>query len=630
MSDVVNAQPGERLLLTGNEAVARGVWEAGAAVAAAYPGTPSTEILETLGRFPDLHAEWSVNEKVALEVAIGASMTGARGFAAMKQVGLNVASDPLMSQTLAGVIGGLVVAVADDIGISSSQNEQDSRYWGRFGHMPVLEPADAQEALAMVKVAFELSEQFETPVILRLTTRICHVKNPVTVGAREPHPATGFHFDPNRWVMTPATAKRRQAGFHARDRALRAASEAHALNFVDDGPDRRVGFVTSGPVYMHVQEAFPDAPVLKLGFGTPLPIEKIRAFAATVDTLVIAEEVEPLIEQETRAHGIACHGKDMLPLIGELTPDVLRPALASLFGTAAADPAAAAPPAGLAAPVFPRPPTMCPGCPHLGLSVCLSRLRKNLTIPGDIGCYALAYGPPWNAMDTAICMGSSLGIALGIDKARGDSDPNRRVLAVIGDSTFLHTGMPGLLNLVYNGGNVTVVIADNRAVGMTGGQDHPASGRDLRGDPAPEVDFARLVEALGVKRERIHVVNPYQLPVLFRTLREETKIPEVSVVITNQPCVLIDHFTPKRPYRVVAADCTGCGNCLDVGCPVISVTRRELTVKPNGSEKELLFVDIDSTLCTGCDLCAGTCGPDAIVHVEQTRPRMVAAPPASA
>ena len=628
MSDIVNAQPGERLLLTGNEAVARGVWEAGAAVAAAYPGTPSTEILENLGRFPDLHAEWSVNEKVALEVAIGASMTGARGFAAMKQVGLNVASDPLMSQTLAGVIGGLVIAVADDIGISSSQNEQDSRYWGRFGHMPVFEPSDAQEALAMVKVAFELSEQFETPVILRLTTRICHVKNPVTVGERESHPATGFHFDPNRWVMTPATAKRRLPGYHERDRKLRAASEAHPLNVVHDGPDKRVGFVTSGPAFMHVQEAFPDAPVLKLGLGTPLPIERIRDFAATVDTLVIAEEVEPLVETEARAAGIVCHGKDLLPAIGELTPNVIRPALAALFGdtvvTGDAPAASSADPTA----VFPRPPTMCPGCPHLGLSICLSRLRKNLTIPGDIGCYALAYGPPWNAMDTAICMGSSMGIAQGIDKARGDSDPNRRVVAVIGDSTFLHSGMAGLLNIVYNGGNVTVIIADNSAVGMTGGQDHPASGRDLRGDPAPEIDFAKLVAALGVKAERTHVVDPYELPVLFRTLREETKIPEVSVIITNQPCVLIDQFTPKRPYRVVAEDCNGCGNCLDVGCPVISVTRREMTVKPNGQEKELFFVDIDSTLCTGCDLCAGTCGPDAIIHVDKSLPRMVVAAPA--
>ncbi|HEY5791479.1 MAG TPA: thiamine pyrophosphate-dependent enzyme [Gammaproteobacteria bacterium] len=626
MSDLVTAQPGQRLLLTGNEAVARGVWEAGAAVAAAYPGTPSTEILEQLGRFPGLHAEWSVNEKVALEVAIGASLTGARGFAAMKQVGLNVAADPLMSQTLAGVIGGLVIAVADDIGISSSQNEQDSRYWGRFGHLPVFEPADAQEALAMVREAFALSEQFETPVLLRLTTRVCHVKNPVTVGARESHPASGFHFDANRWVMTPATAKRRLPGYHARDVALRAASEAHPLNAVHDGPDRRVGFVTSGPAYMHVREAFPDAPILKLGLGTPAPLEKIRAFAATVDTLVIAEEVEPLLETEARAAGIACRGKDLLPRMGELTPDVLLPALAPLLGGDAPAPAAARPAPAPNPGVFPRPPTMCPGCPHLGLSVCLSRLRKNLTIPGDIGCYALAYGPPWNALDTAICMGSSMGIALGVDKARGDSDPNRRIVAVIGDSTFLHTGMPGLLNIVYNGGNVTVVIADNRAVGMTGGQDHPASGRDLRGEPAPSVDFAKLVEALGVKPERIHLVDPYQLPVLFRTLREESKVPEPSVIITNQPCVLIDQFTPRRPYRVVADACTGCGNCLDVGCPVISVTRREMAVKPNGQEKELFFVAIDSSLCTGCDLCAGTCGPDAIVHVEQQLPRMVAAP----
>lgn len=626
VSSIVRAKPGERVLVSGNEAVARGVWEAGVAVGAAYPGTPSTEILEALARYPDIYTEWSVNEKVALEVAIGASLTGARGFAAMKQVGLNVASDPLMSQTLAGVIGGLVIAVADDIGISSSQNEQDSRYWGRFGHMPVLEPADSQEALEMVKEGFIISERFETPVILRLTTRVCHVKTVVTAGERTVRKATGFHTDPNRWVMTPATAKRRLPFYHERDRQLNAFVQDHRFNILEAGSDPRVGFVTSGPAYMHVKEAFPDAPVLKLGLGTPLPLQRVRALREQVERLVIVEEVEPLIETEAQAAGIDCVGKAILPRIGELTPDVLRPPVLRLLGETVPDaPAATSPPA----PMFPRPPTMCPGCPHLGVSICLSRLRKNLIIPGDIGCYALASGPPWNAMDTAVCMGSSMGIALGVDKGRGDVEAEKAIVAVIGDSTFLHTGMPGLLDIVYNRGNVTVVIADNRAVGMTGGQDHPGSGRDIHGAEAPQVNFAKLCEALGVRPERIHVVDPYELPTLFKTLRAEIKVPEPSVLITNQPCVLIDRFRPRVPYRVVDELCTGCGNCLDVGCPIITVSRRETVVKPSGRTAELAFVKIDSGLCTGCDLCAATCGPDAIVHVDLIDRPVMAQPRAS-
>jgi len=563
MNAIVQAQADSRLLMSGNEAVARGVWEAGAAVAAAYPGTPSTEILESLADYPDLHAQWSVNEKVALEVAIGASLTGARGFAAMKQVGLNVASDPLMSQTLAGVVGGLVIAVADDVGISSSQNEQDSRYWGRFGHMPVLEPADAQEALDMVKEAFAISERFETPVLLRLTTRICHVKAVVRVGEREVHAATGFHTDPNRWVMTPNTAKLRQPRFLARDEALREFSEQSPLNLLEDGSDTRVGFVTAGPAYMHVKEAFPDAAVLKLGLGTPVPMNRIRELAAMVERVVIVEETEPLVEIEARAAGIPVHGKDLLPRTGELLPQVLIPALAPLLGDAG-DAAQAGPAAArdfTPQPMFPRPPTMCPACPHSGLAVALSRLRKNLIVLGDIGCYALMSGPPWNAMDTAVCMGSSMGIALGVDKGRGDSDEKKRIVAVIGDSTFLHTGLQGLLDIFYNGGNVTVVIADNSAVGMTGGQDHPASGRDIQGKEAPQVDFAKLVAALGVPDDRIEVIDPYELPTLFKAVRGAIQTPGVSVLITNRPCVLIDRYDPQGPLRVIDENCTGCALC---------------------------------------------------------------------
>lgn len=608
------APSASRLLLSGNEAVARAVWESGCKVAAAYPGTPSTEMLEVISTYPEIYSEWSVNEKVSLEVAIGAAFAGSRAFCAMKHVGMNVASDALMTLTLTGVIGGLVIAIADDVGLSSSQNEQDSRFWGRFAHVPVFEPSDSQEAYEMTKLAFDFSEKHQVPVILRMTTRINHVKGLVTVGERVAHPNTGgFQKDPARWVMTPAGAGKRIPLVFERDQALRAAAEASPLNVVDGGRDRRVGFVASGPAWMHVKESFPDAPVLKLGFSCPVPVEKIRAFAKTVDKLVVVEEVEPLVETELKAAGIHCHGKDILPKQGELAPNVLKPAIAKLLGEPA--------PENLAqpAPVFPRPPTMCVACPHLGVYYTLSQI-KNITISGDIGCYTLGAGHPWNALDTTISMGASMGIALGLDKGRGEADKDKRILAVIGDSTFLHMGMQGLLDIVYNRGNVTVLLLDNRAVGMTGGQPDPGSGRDIHGEPAPRVDFAKLVEALGVKKERIHVVDPYQLPVLFKTIREEIKIPEVSVIITDQPCVLIDDYKKQKPYEVIDEKCTGCGNCVEVGCPAIHVTRREKVVKPSGKEVELQFVRIETSVCTGCGLCVQPCAPNAIVHADPTKP----------
>lgn len=614
MASVMPAPSQSRLFLSGNEAVARAVWEAGCKVAAAYPGTPSTEMLEVLSTYPDVYTEWSVNEKVSLEVAIGAAFGGSRAFCAMKHVGMNVASDALMTLTLTGVIGGLVIAIADDVGLSSSQNEQDSRFWGRFAHLPVLEPADSQEAYEMAKAGFELSEKFQCPVILRMTTRINHVKGLVTVGERvaQTNPS-GFQKDPSRWVMTPAAAGKRIPLMLERDAALLAETETSTLNVVESGSDRRVGFVASGPAWMHVLEAFPDMPALKLGLSHPVPVEKIRAFAATVDRLVVVEEVEPLVEKELKAAGIACYGKDILPRQGELAPNVLKPAIARLLGESV--------PENLAkpAPVFPRPPTMCVACPHLGVYYTLSQI-KNIIISGDIGCYTLGAGHPWNALDTCISMGASMGIALGLDKGRSEADKDKRILAVIGDSTFLHMGMQGLLDIVYNRGNVTVLILDNRAVGMTGGQPDPGSGHDIHGNEAPRVDFAKLVEALGVKKERIHVVDPYQLPVLFKTIREEIKIPEVSVIITNQPCVLIDDYKKQKPYAVIDEKCTGCGNCVEIGCPAIHVTRRDKVVKPSGKEVELQFVRIETAACTGCGLCAQPCAPEAIVPAEPHQP----------
>ena len=596
-----------RLFLSGNEAVARAVWDAGCRVAAAYPGTPSTEILEALCEYPDLYAEWSVNEKVSLEVAFGASLAGSRAFCAMKHVGMNVASDALMTMTLTGCVGGLVIAIADDIGFSSSQNEQDSRYWGRFAHLPILEPADSPEAYAMAREAFELSERFETPVILRLTTRVCHVKSLVAPGERVTHRGGGFEKKPKRWVMVPGNARHRLPLQLEREARLRAAAETSPFNEVVDGADRRIGFIASGPAAMNVREAFPEAPLLKLGFSCPAPLEKIRAFAASVTRLVVVEETEPLLETELKAAGIVVTGKEALPRMGELSPAVLRTAVARLAGTAdVARPTPAPAPA-----VFPRPPTLCVGCPHLGVFFALSRI-PNLSIPGDIGCYALGAAQPWNALDTCVSMGASITTAIGLDKGRGEADGNKRILAVLGDSTFMHMGMPGLLDAVYSRANITVLLLDNRTVGMTGGQDNPASGRDARGNPAPRVDFAKLCEALGVNPQRIKVVNPYELPVLMKTIREEVSAPEPSVIITNQPCVLTREFERRVPLQVDEQECSGCGTCLDVGCPAITVTRRGRGLKPSGKEVDLAFTRIESVACTGCGLCAAACGSKAI------------------
>lgn len=622
MNALTDIQTGSRALLSGNEAVARAVWEAGAALASAYPGTPSTEILEVLARYPDIDAQWAVNEKVSLEVAIGGSLAGARTFCAMKHVGMNVAADALMSQTLAGVHGGLVIAIADDVGLSSSQNEQDSRYWGRFAHLPILEPADADEARAFTLAAFEISEQFNAPVILRMTTRVCHVKTVVTVGERQAVDNKGFIRDPRRWVMLPSNAKVMLPRQAERDVALTAFAEETDLTWILPGSDTSLGVIASGPAALSVREALPDAPILKLGLTHPLPLERIRAFTETVNQVLVVEETEPLVEQALRAAGLAVIGKEVLPSHGELSVAVLRHGVAALRGeveTAAQVTAAAGPDPS----VFPRPPTMCAGCPHLTPFYCLSKLRKALLISGDIGCYTLGAGHPWQAMDTCTCMGASLTLAHGLSAAKGEADANKGVVAVIGDSTFLHMGMQGLLNLVYNRVNVTVMILDNRTVAMTGGQEHPGTGFDIRGDEAPRVDFVALVKAMGVKPERVHSVNPYELPTLFSVIRAETREPDVSVIITDQPCVLTDRHTPQPALMVDEDACTGCGACIITGCPAIEVTRRETTTTKAGHEKELAFVRIDSAFCTGCNACVETCAPDAIVPLApEAHPRL--------
>ncbi len=611
MTIAVKAVAGSRHLLSGDEAIARAVWEAGTRVSAGYPGTPATEILESLAQYPNLHAQWSVNEKVALEVALGASMAGARAFCAMKHVGLNVAADPLMTMTLTGVLGGLVIAVADDVGMSSSQNEQDSRYWGRFAHLPVLEPADSAEAYAMTLAAFDLSEQFQTPVLLRLTTRVCHVKSLVVVGQRDERRVPGFTIDAARWVMVPGNARHRVPLQLEREKALAAYSETSALTRDEPGQDHRVGFVVSGPAYLHLRETFPEAPLLKLGFTYPLPLGRIRALAEQVERLVVVEETEPLIENELRAAGLTVHGKDILPRLGELTADRIAAPIRRLIGDPE-PPTVALPQPGTAAGLFPRPPTLCAACPHIGVFSTLFAMRRKVVIMGDIGCYTLGAGHPWHALDSCIAMGASMGLALGIDKAGGESDAKKAVLAVLGDSTFLHMGLQGLLNIVYNRGNVTVLILDNRTTGMTGGQNHPGTGQDVHGEVAPRVEFPPLVEALGVKRERIKVVDSYDLPLLFRTIRDEIKVPEPSVVITNQPCTLIPSFERRTAHQVLEDRCTGCGNCMDLGCPAITVRLRERR-SLDGDDFDVTFTTIDSRACTGCTMCVSACAHDAIV-----------------
>ncbi len=598
-----------REFLSGNEAVARGALDAGVEIAAAYPGTPSTEIVETLATFPGVYAEWSTNEKVALEVALGASMTGRRAITAMKHVGLNVASDSLMTLGQVGAKAGLVIAVSDDVGFSSSQNEQDSRFWGRFVHLPVLEPSDANEAYAMTRDAFALSERFEVPVLLRLTTRISHVKRMAQTSAPELPDAGrhGYVKDAARWITTPNHVAKRLELRAGRDSALALEAESSAWNRLEPGTDRRLGFIVSGPAYHVVREACPDAPIVKLGLSHPLPIGLAKRLAASVDQVLVVEEVDPIVENELRAAGLDVRGKDVLPRGGEITVPVLERAVARL--TAGAPDGSVAP---RAAPVFPRPPTLCAGCPYTGVYFWLGQLKDTI-ICGDIGCYTLGCGSPWDAMDTCISMGASLGVAHGMAKALEGDASRKSVLAVIGDSTFLHTGMPALANIAYQGGNVTVLLLDNRSTAMTGGQNNPGNGHRLDGTPAPSIDFARLVEALGVKPERIRMADPYELPTFFKVLREEMKVREPSVIITTRPCVFTPEFERRPPLKVIDEICNGCARCLEVGCPAITVTRREQQTRASGTVVELAWTTIEQAACTGCELCAKACSHGAIV-----------------
>ncbi len=569
-------------LLLGNEAVARGAWEAGARVATAYPGTPSTEITEVLAAWPEIYSEWSPNEKVALEVAIGASMGGARSLCCMKHVGLNVAADPLFTVAYTGVNGGLVIVVADDPGMHSSQNEQDSRYYARSAHVPMLEPADSAECLEYTRRAFEISEAYDTPVFVRLVTRVAHARSLAQPGERQEAPLKDYAKNAAKWVMMPAAARARHLAVEARERRLAGEIGTLGLNRIEYN-DKEIGVVCSGNAYNYVKEAMPAASVLKLGMVYPLDEGIIREFAENVHRLYVVEELEPYFEDAVRAMGIQVDaGKNRTGLQGEL----FARKLGYLF---AGEPE----PGPLETAGIPaRPPVLCPGCPHRGLFSVLGKLK--LTVAADIGCYTLGALPPLSAVDSVVCMGASIGMAMGLEKARGE-DFAKKTVAVIGDSTFVHSGITGLVNVVYNQGHSTVIIADNSTTGMTGHQPNPTTGFNIHLGPAPQLSLEKLCEAIGVPSVR--VVDPYDLKALEAILKEELAKDCASVVITRRPCILL---TKERiaPMAINKAACISCGRCMQIGCPAI--------LKTGDGMK------IDDSLCRGCGLCANVCPKSAI------------------
>jgi indolepyruvate ferredoxin oxidoreductase alpha subunit len=572
-------------LMLGNEAIARGAYEAGVRVVTAYPGTPSTEITEYAAGYPELNTEWSVNEKVALEIGIGSSIAGARTMVAMKHVGLNVAMDPLLSIAYPGVNAGLVVVVADDPGQHSSQNEQDTRYFGIAGKLPVLEPSDSQECKDTLLAAFEVSEQFDTVVIVRLTTRVAHSMSLVEIGERADVLLREYDTRRGKYIVAPAYAKLRRVVAEQRLMDLEAFAETTPLNRVEMR-DTRLGIITSGIAYQYVREVAPNLSTFKLGMSYPLPRKRLLEFAAACDELRVVEELEPIFEQKLATYGLLVNGKDRIPVIGELSPDIVRKALEP------AEPA----PGGVSnlgsLPV--RPPVLCPGCHHRGPFSVLSKL--GLHVAGDIGCYTLAAFAPLDAMDTSICMGASIGMALGFEKARG-REFAKKTVAVIGDSTFWHSGVTGLIDVVYNRGITTVIILDNSTTAMTGHQSNPSSGDSLAGTLPPQLDFVALARSLGI--EAVREVDAYNLVELEAVIREEVEREAPSVIVTRRVCLLKKGVLPPGPAQIVDADkCEACGTCLELGCPALSMGQN--------------VAAIDSELCVGCGLCRSSCAFNAI------------------
>lgn len=575
--DLWEAVVAEKKIMLGNEAIARGAWEAGVKVSAAYPGTPSTEISENIVKYEEIYAEWSPNEKVAMEVAIGASLSGVRAMASMKHVGVNVAADPLYTASYIGVTGGLVLVAADDPGLYSSQNEQDSRAVARAAKIPVLEPSDSQEAKDFMKYAFELSEAYDTPVMLRTTTRLSHSQGIVSLAERREIPDKPYEKNIQKNVMMPGNAKVRHRYVEERERKLSEDGGALPVNRVEYG-SKKIGIITSGIPYQYVKEVCPDASVLKLGLVNPLPRKLIEEFAASVERLYIVEELDPIIEEQVRSWGISAVGKEIFTVQGEYSANLLRKALLKQE-----------PEAAPAADVPVRPPILCPGCPHRSVFYAMQKL--GLHAAGDIGCYTLGAVAPLGVVDTTVCMGASISTLHGMEKAKG-SEFVKNWVAVIGDSTFMHTGINSLMNMVYNQATGTVVILDNHTTGMTGHQDHAGTGKTLKGDIVASIDVVALCKAMGVPN--VTVVNAMRQDELLAALKAETAKDELSVVIARYPCALLGKKKATEVYRVRPDKCRKCGMCMKPGCPAI-------TKKADGS------IRIDDTMCNGCGLCEQLC-----------------------
>ena len=576
-----------KTLMLGNEAVARGLFEAGCSFVSSYPGTPSTEITECVATYKEVYAEWAPNEKVAMEAAFGASLAGKRSFCAMKHVGLNVAADPLFTIGYTGVNGGLVIGVADDAGMHSSQNEQDSRHYARASKIPMLEPSDSAEALAFTKLAYEISEQFDTPVFMKMCTRVSHSQSVVELGERIEVSKT-YEKNPQKYIMMPGNAKRRHPIVEERTKLLANWAETAEVNRIEAGTDNSVGIITSSTSYQYVKEVCGDTyPVLKLGMIWPMPEQKIRDFAASVGKLVVVEELDSFIENHCRQLGIACQGKETFPCIDEFSQNLVAEKLGAQV------------PSGtkLDAVIPQRPPVMCAGCPHRGLFYTLA--KNKVTALGDIGCYTLGAVPPLGALDTTICMGASISGMHGFTKAGGAE--GRKVVAVIGDSTFMHSGMTGLVNMAYNESCGTVIIVDNSITGMTGHQQNPTTGFNLKGDPATKIDLETLCRAVGIRRVR--VVDPYDLAQCDAAIKEETAVNEPSVIISRRPCALLKYVKHNKPIIANADKCVGCKACMKIGCPAISIAQKK--------------AKIDNTLCTGCGVCAQLCKVDALAAAKE-------------
>ena len=599
-------------ILQGNEAIARGAWEAGVVVGCAYPGTPSSEIMTELSAYPEVNTEWSPNEKVALEVAHGASLAGGRAIACMKHVGLNVASDPLMTISYTGVKGGLVVVVADDPGQHSSQNEQDSRNWTRFGKIPMLEPGSSQECKDFTRIAFEISETFDTPVLLRGETRVCHCDSLVELGDREEPPTQKglSQKETPKHVMVPMYARVRRVFIEERTGRLSEYADASFPYNLMEINDPEIGFISSGISYLYTRDLYPRYSFLKLGMVWPLPWKMIDAFFTRVKKVIVVEELDPFLETEIRARGYnVSHGKDLIPAIGELSPAALEQALSeTVTGRRYKAPKVRIAPEDLPK----RPPNLCAGCSHRPLFYALKKL--GLFVFGDIGCYALAAAPPLSAMHASTCMGAGIGGAFGAGKVLGKEGLGK-VCAVLGDSTFLHSGITALMDAAYNKGYSTTIILDNGITAMTGQQETAGTGYTIRGEPAGKVDYEQLARAVGITHVR--KVDPYKLKETIEVIKEEAERDAASVIITeNSPCMLLRRAKPlekfENPFYVIDTDrCRGCKVCLEIGCPAISWRAQEGVTKDGRKRKGTVFINKDQ--CVGCDVCGQICKFDAIV-----------------